>query len=79
MMRIRIPGGILTSEQARVLASIAKDYGRDLVDVTTRQAVQFHWLTIENVPNVYNRLGSVGLSSFEACGDCPRRKPIGGN
>ncbi|WP_134704438.1 nitrite/sulfite reductase [Ammoniphilus sp. YIM 78166] len=72
MMRIRIPGGVLTSDQARVLADIAKDYGQDLVDVTTRQAVQFHWLTVENIPDIYDRLDSVGLSSIEACGDCPR-------
>lgn len=72
MMRVRIPGGILTSEQARALAKISHDYGRDLVDVTTRQAVQFHWLTVESLADIFNRLSSVGLSSFEACGDCPR-------
>ncbi|MED1781247.1 nitrite/sulfite reductase [Brevibacillus fortis] len=73
MMRVRIPGGILSSEQARVLAKIAEDYGRDLVDVTTRQAVQFHWLTVESLADIFERLASVGLSSFEACGDCPRQ------
>ncbi|WP_019005272.1 nitrite/sulfite reductase [Cohnella laeviribosi] len=72
MMRIRIPGGILTSAQARVLASIGRDYGRGLIDVTTRQAVQFHWLQIENFPDIFDRLASVGMSSIEACGDCPR-------
>ncbi|HJV47604.1 MAG TPA: nitrite/sulfite reductase [Bacillota bacterium] len=72
MMRVRIPSGILTNEQALVLAGIGKDYGRDLVDVTTRQAVQFHWLTIENFPDIFERLAAVGLSSTEACGDCPR-------
>ncbi|OUM87920.1 MAG: ferredoxin--nitrite reductase [Bacillus thermozeamaize] len=72
MMRVRIPGGILTSRQARALAGIAKDYGRDLVDVTTRQAVQFHWLTVESLPDIFGRLEAVGLSSLEACGDCPR-------
>jgi ferredoxin-nitrite reductase len=72
MMRVRIPSGILTSEQARTLAGISRDFGRGLVDVTTRQAVQFHWLTIENVPAIFERLASVGLSSMEACGDCPR-------
>ncbi|MFD2370779.1 nitrite/sulfite reductase [Brevibacillus sp. GCM10020057] len=72
MMRVRIPGGILSSDQARVLAKIAEDYGRDLVDVTTRQAVQFHWLTVETLADIFDRLASVGLSSFEACGDCPR-------
>ncbi|GED25005.1 ferredoxin--nitrite reductase [Brevibacillus agri] len=73
MMRVRIPGGIMTSEQARVLAKIAQDYGRDLVDVTTRQAVQFHWLTVETLADIFDRLAAAGLSSFEACGDCPRQ------
>jgi ferredoxin-nitrite reductase len=72
MMRIRINSGIMTSAQARVLAGIAKDYGRDLMDVTTRQAIQYHWLTIENIPDIFRRLESVGLYSYEACGDCPR-------
>ncbi|MCF6094232.1 nitrite/sulfite reductase [Microaerobacter geothermalis] len=72
MMRVRIPSGILNSEQARVLASIAVDYGRNLVDITTRQAVQFHWLQIQDMPDIFQRLKEVGLSSFEACGDCPR-------
>lgn len=77
MMRVRIPGGIFSSDQARTLAKIAKDYGRDLVDVTTRQAIQFHWLTVETLPDIFERLASVGLSSFEACGDCPRTIEIG--
>jgi len=72
MIRIRINGGRMTSAQAKVLASIAHDYGRDLVDITTRQAIQFHWLRVENLPDIFKRLESVGLYSFEACGDCPR-------
>ncbi|OLN22093.1 ferredoxin--nitrite reductase [Domibacillus antri] len=72
MMRIRIPSGIMTSEQARALGKIAQDYGRNLADVTTRQAIQFHWLRIEDIPDIYNRLEAVGLYSYEACGDCPR-------
>jgi len=72
MMRVRIPGGILTSAQARTLAGIARDYGRNLVDVTTRQAIQFHWLTVEVLPDIFRRLEEAGLSSLEACGDCPR-------
>lgn len=72
MMRVRINGGIMTSEQARALASIARDYGREVVDVTTRQAIQFHWLTVEQLPDIFNRLEAVGLYSYEACGDCPR-------
>lgn len=72
MMRVRIPSGILNNDQAKVLAGIAKDYGRNLMDVTTRQAVQFHWLKIEQFPDIFQRLESVGLYSYEACGDCPR-------
>ncbi|EGL13542.1 MULTISPECIES: ferredoxin--nitrite reductase [Paenibacillus] len=72
MMRVRINSGVLTSAQARALAGIAEDYGRNLVDVTTRQAIQFHWLTVENLPDIFKRLEEVGLYSYEACGDCPR-------
>jgi ferredoxin-nitrite reductase len=72
MMRVRINSGIITSPQARVLAGISKDYGRDLLDITTRQAIQFHWLKVEHLPDIFKRLESVGLYSFEACGDCPR-------
>ncbi|CAH1192717.1 Sulfite reductase [ferredoxin] [Paenibacillus plantiphilus] len=72
MMRVRINTGIITSEQARALASIARDYGRDLIDVTTRQAIQYHWLRVEHLPDIFKRLEAVGLYSYEACGDCPR-------
>jgi len=72
MMRVRINGGIMTSDQARTLASIGRDYGRGLVDVTTRQAIQFHWLRVEQLPDIFKRLEKVGLYSYEACGDCPR-------
>lgn len=72
MMRVRINTGIMTTDQARALAEIARLYGRGLVDVTTRQAIQFHWLTVENLPDIFTRLEAAGLYSFEACGDCPR-------
>ncbi|MCB8814305.1 nitrite/sulfite reductase [Desulfosporosinus shakirovi] len=72
MMRIKIPSGILNSDQARVLARIAKDYGRGILDLTTRQAIQFHWLTIETIPVVMNILEQAELDTIEACGDCPR-------
>jgi len=72
MMRVRIPSGRITAEQAEVLAGIARDYGRNLMDVTTRQAIQYHWLQIEQFPDIFKRLESAGLYSFEACGDCPR-------
>jgi ferredoxin-nitrite reductase len=72
MMRVRINSGIMTTAQVRAMAAIARDYGRGVVDVTTRQAIQFHWLTVEQLPDIFNRLEQVGLYSYEACGDCPR-------
>ncbi|WP_068497134.1 nitrite/sulfite reductase [Paenibacillus kribbensis] len=72
MMRVRINTGIMTSAQAHALADISTLYGRGLVDVTTRQAIQFHWLTVESLPDIFERLEKVDLYSFEACGDCPR-------
>lgn len=72
MMRVCVPSGVLTNEQAIVLADIAKDYGRGVYDITTRQAIQFHWLTIDQIPDIYTRLESVGLSTAGACGDITR-------
>jgi ferredoxin-nitrite reductase len=65
MMRIRMPNGVLTSAQARVLGEITKQSGRNVVDVTTRQQIQLRWLTIEGVPEVMARLETAGLSSLQ--------------
>jgi sulfite reductase (ferredoxin) len=72
MLRIRIPGGQLTSTQLRTIADVSTEYGRDLADVTDRQNVQLHWIRIEDVPAIWDRLEAVGLSTTEACGDTPR-------
>jgi sulfite reductase (ferredoxin) len=72
MMRIRIDGGALTSEQLRVIAHISTTYGRDVADVSDRQNIQLHWIRIEDVPEIWAQLEAVGLSTTEACGDCPR-------
>lgn len=72
MMRVNIPSGIITNAQAEVLASVAEDYGRDVLDITTRQAIQFHWLEIGQIPDIFKRLVRVGLSSAGACGDITR-------
>jgi sulfite reductase (ferredoxin) len=72
MLRIRIDGGGLTSAQLRVVADIAKTYGRDLADITDRQNVQLHWIRIDDVPTIWQQLEAVGLSTTEACGDTPR-------
>jgi sulfite reductase (ferredoxin) len=72
MLRIAIPNGILSSDQAEAIADIAARQGRDLVDITVRQAIQLHWLTIQDLPGIIERLQSVGLSPKGACGDVVR-------
>jgi sulfite reductase (ferredoxin) len=72
MLRIRIDGGALTTEQLRVIGQISVDFGRDTADVTDRQNIQLHWIRIEDVPEIWRRLEAVGLHTTEACGDCPR-------
>ena len=72
MMRIRCDGGALTSEQLRVIADISTTYGRDVADISDRQNIQLHWIRIEDVPTIWSRIEAVGLSTTEACGDCPR-------
>ncbi|PZS32398.1 MAG: sulfite reductase [Pseudonocardiales bacterium] len=72
MLRIRIDGGALTSEQLRVVADISTTYGRDIADITDRQNVQLHWIRVEDVPAIWDKLEAVGLSTTEACGDTPR-------
>jgi sulfite reductase (ferredoxin) len=72
MLRIRIDGGQLDLAQLRAVAHVSRAYGRDTADLTDRQNVQLHWIEIENVPEIWRELESVGLSTTEACGDCPR-------
>ncbi|WP_113703090.1 nitrite/sulfite reductase [Nonomuraea lactucae] len=72
MLRIRIDGGQLDLRQLRVIADISNDYGRGTADLTDRQNVQLHWVEIESVPDIWERLEAVGLSTTEACGDTPR-------
>jgi len=72
MMRIRIDGGAMTADQLRAIAWASERFGRDVADVTDRQNVQLHWIRIEDVPAIWERIESVGLSTQEACGDTPR-------
>jgi sulfite reductase (ferredoxin) len=72
MLRVRIDGGQLTTEQLRTIADISTTYARDTADVTDRQNIQLHWVRVEDVPDIWARLEGVGLSSQEACGDAPR-------
>ena len=72
MMRVRIDGGQLDLHQLRTVAEISTTYGRDRADLTDRQNVQYHWIRIEDVPAIWEKLEAVGLETQEACGDCPR-------
>jgi sulfite reductase (ferredoxin) len=72
MLRVPIANGILRPDQARVLAEIAKQHGRNLADITVRQNIQFHWLTVESLLEVMEALQAVGLSPKGACGDVVR-------
>jgi sulfite reductase (ferredoxin) len=72
MMRIALPNGIATSDQISVIADIAAKHGHDLVDITVRQAIQLHWLTIEALPGIIESLYAAGLSPKGACGDVVR-------
>lgn len=72
MLRVRIDGGQLTTEQLRVIAGISKEFGRSTADITDRQNFQLHWIEVENVPEIWRRLEAVGLETTEACGDVPR-------
>lgn len=72
MMRVRMDGGQLDLKQLRTVAELSKRYGRDTADVTDRQNIQLHWIRVEDVPAIWRALENVGLSTQEACGDCPR-------
>ena len=72
MLRVRIDGGRLTTEQLRVIGEVSQEFARDTADITDRQNVQLHWIRVEDVPEIWRRLEAVGLQTTEACGDTPR-------
>lgn len=72
MVRIRIPNGILSSHQARTIADLAERHARGVADITVRQNVQLHWVTIESLPELLESLWKAGLTSTGACGDVVR-------
>lgn len=72
MMRIRFDGGICSTAQARAVGELSRDYARSTVDLTDRQNIQFHWVRIEDVPAIWEKLEANGLNTWDACGDVPR-------
>jgi ferredoxin-nitrite reductase len=82
MLRVKVPGGRLTAEQAEVIGAITDEHARGpapdpvwgdaYCDITTRQDIQLHWLKIGAVPGVWRRLEASGLTTVQACGDSAR-------
>ena len=72
MLRVRLDGGALSLAQLRVLADISTEFARGTADISDRQNIQYHWIRIEDVPEIWRRLESVGLQTTDACGDTPR-------
>jgi len=72
MVRVRIPNGIVAAPQLRTLADLTARYARGIADLTVRQNVQLHWVTIEDLPPLMHALWRAGLTSLGACGDVTR-------
>ena len=82
MMRIKVPGGVLTPEQTKVIGKIAADFahgpeenphfGNNFLDLTTRQDVQMHWIKMRDIPEIWRRLEEAGITTVQACGDSAR-------
>ncbi|MFD9964104.1 nitrite/sulfite reductase [Amycolatopsis sp. NPDC058986] len=72
MLRVRLDGGVLSTEQLSVLGEISQTHARDTADITDRQNIQYHWIQIEDVPTIWDKLEKAGMTTMEACGDSPR-------
>ena len=72
MIRVRVPGGVLPSHQARGLARLARSYGSDWLHLTTRQNVELHWVADRKVPEVLEKVSRLGLTTRSACGHTMR-------
>ena len=82
MLRIKVPGGVMTAAQVREVG-VAADafaegpddspvFGNRYADLTTRQDIQLHWIRIADVPRIWQRFWDVGLTTVQACGDSAR-------
>jgi len=79
MMRIGTPNGVIKPGQLEAIGEVARDYARGpaenpefgaaVCDWTTRQSIQLHWIKLEDIPEIFDKLESVGLSTQQACGD----------
>jgi ferredoxin-nitrite reductase len=82
MLRVKVPGGVLTADQAREIGVVADAFGEGpddsamfgnrYADITTRQDIQIHWIRMGDVPRIWQRFADVGLTTVQACGDSAR-------
>ena len=72
MLRIKVPGGQLEPRQLRAIGLLSQRYGRDQGELTTRQNIQLHWITLPELPRVFGVLDQVGLNLAGGCGDTVR-------
>src|SRR3954469_23434522 len=72
MQRIKIPMGVLNFDQMMTLAELAEEYSDNILHITTRQDIQLHYVHIEDTPEIFRRLASVGITTREACGNSVR-------
>jgi sulfite reductase (ferredoxin) len=72
MVRIRIPNGVLDSRQLRTIADLAERHGRGVADITVRQNIQLHWVTLESLPEVFQALWLQDVTTIGSCGDVTR-------
>jgi sulfite reductase (ferredoxin) len=72
MVRIRIPNGLLQSHQLRTIADVTEKYARGTADLTVRQNIQLHWVTIQDLPELLDGLWRAGLTTMGSCGDDTR-------
>jgi sulfite reductase (ferredoxin) len=72
MQRIKIPLGILNTEQMIRLADLSEEYADGVSHITTRQDIQYHFVDIDDTPNMMRRLAEVGITTREACGNVVR-------
>ena len=72
MLRVAIPYGVLSAQQLRQLAHIARAYDRGYGHFTTRQNLQFNWPQLENVPDILAELAEVDMHAIQTSGNCIR-------
>jgi sulfite reductase beta subunit-like hemoprotein len=69
MLRVKLPGGVLTPAKLRAMGELSRDYGRGYGELTTRQNIQLHWIALAKLPEVMSILDAAGMTTVGACGD----------